>query len=137
MQVKREHVKKVVVIRVISFPFIFFPLFGIPPLIYSCHSSQTIFETLRQGHCTIIVYHSAIVIKNFEKTTVKQFIVWQSSRIQDYNFTKIEFLHRYFFNFLMTGAEQLLRRNAFSKCLFFGTSFGGNLLLQQHILIEH
>ena len=54
---------------------VLFPRFGIPLLIYSCHSSQTIFETLTQGHCTIIIYHSTIVIKSFEEMTVKQFIV--------------------------------------------------------------
>ena len=47
--------------------YILLLLFGIPLLIYSCHSSQTIFEILRQGQYTIIIYHSTIVIKNFEK----------------------------------------------------------------------
>ena len=58
--------KKIVVIKVVSSPSIFHSLFLVF-LIYSRHFSQTIFETLRQGHCTIIIYLSTILIKNFEK----------------------------------------------------------------------
>ena len=66
--------KKIVVIREVSSPLhILFPLFRIPLLIYYCHSSHTIFETLSQGHCTIIICHSTIVIKHFEKW------LWNSS----------------------------------------------------------
>ena len=68
--------KEIIVIRVASSLHILFPLFGIPLLINFCHSPQTVFGTLRQGHYTIIIYHFTTVIKNFEKMTVKQFIVW-------------------------------------------------------------
>ena len=54
--------------REVSSPLhISFSLFDIPILIYFCHSYQAVSEILRQGQYTIIICHSAIVTKNFEK----------------------------------------------------------------------
>ena len=73
MQVNTYHIKKIVVIRVVSSPSYFIPFSCISLLIHSCHSSQTTFENLKQSHCTNIIYHSTILIKNFEKW------LWNSS----------------------------------------------------------
>ena len=60
--------------RGVSSPlYILLSLFDIPLLIYFYHSYQAISEFLRQGQYSIIIYHSTIVIKNFEKW------LWSSS----------------------------------------------------------
>ena len=60
--------KKMVVGRGVLSPlYILFLLFGVPLLIYYHHTSQPISEILREGHYTIMIYHSAIVIKKSGK----------------------------------------------------------------------
>ena len=88
LQVERQHVQNIVVDRGVSSCF-----FGIPFLIYSWHSSQTIFD------CETFFGK----VEGWRTITL---LKWNSSA-------------GIFKNFLIASAEQLLCRKAFFKMLIF------------------
>ena len=118
MQVNTYHMKKVIVIRVVSSPSYFIPFSCISLLIHSCHSSQTTFENSKQSHCTNIICHSTILIKNFEEW------LWNSSLFANIAACwTIFYLNltpsKQFLNFLITSSEQPTMQKSFSKMIIF------------------
>ena len=123
---RMKHMKKIVVGKGVSFPlYVLFRLFGIPLLIYSCQSSQAIYETLRQRHHTIIISHSTIVIKNFEKWLWKSLLFGKLAGCRTIiSLTKL--FHGYHFEFLNHKCRTATAQKSFlENAYFLRTSFGG------------